>query len=131
MGDLNSEVKGKYFTEFCQLYNLKNLINMPNFFKNPSNTSCIDVMLRNHSRSFQNLLATDTGLSDFHRMTATVMKAYCLKLRPKPDNHRDFKKFSNETFRDELLTNSCSIAPNYDDFIKMVHMQFLSGTLLK
>ena len=47
MGDLNSEVKEKHLTEFCQLYNLKNLINMPTCFKNPSNPSCIDVILTN------------------------------------------------------------------------------------
>ena len=80
MGDLNSEVKEKYLTEFCQLYNLKNLINMPTCFKIPSNPSCIDVMLTNHPRSFQNSLAIDTGLSDFHRMTVTVLKAYSPKL---------------------------------------------------
>ena len=45
MGDLDSEVKQKYLTEFCQLYNLKNLINMSTCFKNPSTPSRIDVML--------------------------------------------------------------------------------------
>ena len=83
MGDLNFEVKEKYLTEFCQLYNLKNLINMPTCFKNPSNPSCTVVMLTNHPRSLQNSLAIDTGLSDFHRITFTVMKAYSPKLRPK------------------------------------------------
>ena len=90
MGDLNSEVKEKYLREFCQLYNLKNLVNMPTCFKNPSNPSYIDIMLTNHSRSFQNSLEIDTGLSDFHRMTVTVMKAYFPKLRPKLVNYRDF-----------------------------------------
>ena len=94
---------------------------MPTCFKNPINPSCIDVMLTNHPRSFQNSLSVDTGLSDFYRMTVTVMKAYSPKLRPKLVNYRDFKKFSNEAFRDELLTNLCHIAPNYDDFLKMVN----------
>ena len=120
MGDLNSEVKEKYLTEFCQLYNFKKLINMPSF-KNPSNPSCRDVILTNHPRSFQNSLVIDTGLSDFHRMTVTVMKTYFPKLCSKLINYRDFQKFSNAAFRDELLTNLCHIAPNYDDFIKMVN----------
>ena len=120
MGDLNSEVKEKYLTEFCQLYNFKKLINMPSF-KNPSNPSCRDVILTNHPRSFQNSLVIDTGLSDFHRMTVTVMKTYFPKLCSKLINDRDFQKFSNAAFRDELLTNLCHIAPNYDDFIKMVN----------
>ena len=121
MGDLNSEVKEKHLTEFCQLCNLKILINMATCFKNPSNPSCIDVMLTNHPRSFQNSLAIDTGLSDFHRMTVMMMKAYSPKLRPKHVNYRDFKKFSNEVFRDKLLTNLYHSAPNYDDFIKLVN----------
>ena len=74
-----------------------------------------------YPRSFQNSLAIDTGLSDFHRMTITVMKAYSPKLRPKLVNYRDFKKFSNESFRDELLTNLCRSAPNYDDYTKLVN----------
>ena len=69
MDDLNSEVKEKYLTEFCQLFNLKKLINMSTCFKHSSHPSWIDVMLTNHPRSFQNSLAIDTGLSDFHRMT--------------------------------------------------------------
>ena len=71
---------------------------MPTCFKNASNPSCIDVMLTNHPSSFQNSLAIDTGLSDFHRMTVTVTKAYSPILRPKLVNYRDFKKFSNEAF---------------------------------
>ena len=51
------------------MYNLKNLINMPTCFKNLSNPSCIDLMLTNHPRSFQNSLSIDPGVSDFHRMT--------------------------------------------------------------
>ena len=94
---------------------------MPTCFKNPSNPSCIDVMVTNRPRSFQNSLAADTGLSDFDRMTVTVIKAYSPKLCLKLVNYRDVKKFLNEAFRDKLLTNLCHIAPNYDDFIKMVN----------
>ena len=94
---------------------------MPTCFKNPSNPSCIYVMVTNRPRSFQNSLAADTGLLDFDRMTVTVMKAYSPKLCLKLVNYRGVKKFLNEAFRDELLTNLCHIAPNYDDFMKMVN----------
>ena len=57
-------------------------------------------------------------------MIITVMKAYSPKLRPKLVSYTEIKKFSNEAFRDELLTNLCHIAPNYDDFIKMVNKVF-------
>ena len=81
-------------------------------------------MLTNHPRSFQKSLAIEIALSDFYRMIITVMKAYSPKLRPKLVSYTEIKKFSNEAFWDELLTNLCHIAPNYDDFIKMVNKIF-------
>ena len=45
----------------------------------------------------------ETGFSDFHKMTATVMKLYFKKQQPKIINYRDYRFFSNNAFRDELL----------------------------
>ena len=59
---------------FCQLYNLLNLIKVPTCFKNPQNPSCIDLILTNRHNCFQNSIAIETGLSDFHKMTITVLK---------------------------------------------------------
>ena len=50
-----------------------------------------------------------------------MKQAYFPKLHRKLVNFRDFKKFSNVAFPDELVTNLCHSAPNYDDFIKMVN----------
>ena len=41
----------------------------------------------------------ETGLSDFHRMTATVMKGIFEKLQPRVVNYRDYKYFENVKFR--------------------------------
>ena len=60
----------------CDIYNFKNLIKEPMCFKNPVNPACIDLMLTNSYRSFQKSGAIETGLSDFHKMVVTVMKAY-------------------------------------------------------
>ena len=38
-------------------------------------------MLTNSPNGFQNLRAIETGLSDFHKMTATVMKMKFEKLK--------------------------------------------------
>ena len=38
---------------FCELYNLDNLIKQPTCYKNPNNLSSIDVMLTNSENSFQ------------------------------------------------------------------------------
>ena len=80
--------------EFCAIYSLKNLIKVPTFFKNPLNPSSIDVILTNSFRSFQNSVAIETGLSDHHKMTVTVLKSY-----------RDYKNFDLEKFCGELVNS--------------------------
>ena len=60
--------------EFCSLYNLKNLVHDPTCYKNYINPTCIDLMLTNWMTYFQNTRTIETGLSDFHKMTVTVMK---------------------------------------------------------
>ena len=54
--------------------------------------------------SFKDSCVTQTGLSDFHRMTATVMKGIFEKLQPRVVNYRDYKYFENVRFRADLLS---------------------------
>ena len=49
------------------------------------------------------LPAIETGLSDFHLMTLTVMRKSFKKLKPRVINYRSYKHFSNEVFRESLL----------------------------
>ena len=119
LGDFNSEVKETSMSEFCEIYNLKNLVKDPTCFKNPHNPSCIDLILTNKSRSFQNTVVIETGLSDCHKMTLTVLKSDFKKQPPKIISYRDFKAFSNEHFRTELNTNLSL----YD--LKILTMMFL------
>ena len=67
---------------FCELYNLTNLIKQPTCFKNLEKTSSIDLILTNRPKSFQTTCVIETGLSDFHRMTASVIKMHFRKLPP-------------------------------------------------
>ena len=46
----------------------------------------------------------ETGLPDFHRMTATVMKGIFEKLQSRVVNYRDYKYFENVRFRADLLS---------------------------
>ena len=45
----------------------------------------------------------ETGLSDFHSMTVTVMRKIFKKLKPRTINYRSYKHFSNEAYRESLL----------------------------
>ena len=68
---------------FCESYGLKNVIKVPTCHKNPQNLSCIDLILTNSSLSFQSSGVIDAGLSNFRKMTVTVMKTTFQQLDPK------------------------------------------------
>ena len=73
LGDLNSETTESAVRDFSQVYGCKHLIKDNNSFKNPKKSSCIDLIITNRLKSFQNSVTLETGLSDFHKMTLTVI----------------------------------------------------------
>ena len=89
--------------EFCNIYNFKNLIKEPACFKNIENPICIDLILTNRPLYFQNSTVIDIGLSDFHKLTITIMKANFQKHMPITFNYRNYKSFNNDFFRNELM----------------------------
>ena len=103
LGDFNAEVENNFLQEFCDLYGLKSLIRVSACYKNPADPTFIDLMLTNSNWSFQNSCTIDTGLSDFHKMIATVLKIYFQKREAKVINYRDYRKFANEEFRQQVL----------------------------
>ena len=50
-----------------------------------------------------NFNVIETGLSDFHRLTVTIMKTSFQMLGPKIINCRTYKYFDNEDLRKDLL----------------------------
>ena len=72
--------------------------------KNPENPSCINLILTNNPNSFQNSGVIESDLSDFHKMTVTVMKTTFEKLKPNIIHYRDYRKFSNDKFRENLIS---------------------------
>ena len=147
--DIYSEPSEKAMSEFCQVYNLNNINNKPTCYKNPDNPSCIDLFLTNRSKSFQSSLLLESGLSDFHKMSVTVMKIYYQKQSPKIINYRNYKGFSNQVFRDELIEHlshqevtldelqnrSLNIlnkhAPLKKKFVRANHNSFMTKTITK
>ena len=55
-------------------------------------------------KSFLKSQTLETGLSDFHKLTLTVLKIHYKKQKPLVVTYRDHKIFSNESFRTELLS---------------------------
>ena len=86
VGDFNVEANNSAISVLNNIYDLKSLIKEPTWFKNPNKLSCIDLIFTNKPRSFQHSCVIETGLSDFHKMTITVMKATFEKLQPRVVN---------------------------------------------
>ena len=103
LGDFNAGVEDSSVTNFCSSYNLTSMISKPTCFKNPEKPSCIDLILTNCPRSFQNFCAIETGLSNFHKLVALVMKTTYKKSQPKIINYRCYKYFNNKSFTEELI----------------------------
>ena len=82
-------------------------------------------MLTSKPRSFQSKCVRETGLSDFHRMTISVLKMHFRKLPPKVINYRDFKKFDYERFMNSLQytlnEERIDYSQNPDRFFEISH----------
>ena len=74
------EINDSAISVFSDSYDLENLIKEPTCYKNPNKPFCLDLILTNKPRSFQHSCVIETGLSNFHKMTVTVMKTFFEKL---------------------------------------------------
>ena len=104
IGDLNAEINLECMKLFCETYDLSSLIKVPTCYKNLEKPSCIDLILTNRPKSFQNSSVVETRLSDFHKITLTVIKTTFEKLKPRVGYFRNWNEFCNEKFRTQLLT---------------------------
>ena len=122
-----AELNNLNMNNFCETYDLKNLINEPTCYKNAINTSSIDVILTNRPRRFHNSMAIGTVLSDHHKMVLTVLKSYCKKIEPILTTYRDSKHFDENIFRSDLVLSKFSrlyTIMKYEDF-KNIFMEVL------
>ena len=53
-GDFNAGMKHSALKDFRNLYSLTSMINKPTCWKNPTKPTCIDLILTNHPKFFQN-----------------------------------------------------------------------------
>ena len=72
--NFSSEPTEESMTRFCKIHNSKNLLDKLSCYKTPRSPSCVNWIVTNMSRNFQNACTFETGLSDFCKMTLTVLK---------------------------------------------------------
>ena len=81
---------------------------LPLFTFKSSNPRCIDLLLTDRGRKFQQTTAVETGLSDFHKMVVIVIVGWFDKQKPNVVNYRDYRNFRvqyfDRIFRETLLT---------------------------
>ena len=99
-GYFNAEEDEPYLNSFLFQYDAKNLVKDKACFKSITNPSCVDLLLTNSPRSFQNTTIFSTGLSDYHKMA--VLKTKFEKVKPKEIHYRCYKNFVETDFRNDL-----------------------------
>ena len=117
MGDFNSEPTDEHTQNFCNSFNLHNLVKENTCFKGPP--KCYDLILTNCKYNFQNTSALTSGFSDFHKMTVTVLKTEYVKADALQINYRDYKNFNTKDFNDDLkreLNINHDSSKNYHKF---------------
>ena len=100
LGDFDMTPEDKNLQNFTDTFSLDNLINEPTCFK--GNPNCIDLILTNRKCYFKNTCVTETGVSDFHKLTAVSLKSHILKSPSKVKHFRNYKSFNENTFNEDL-----------------------------
>ena len=132
LGDWNSAVSEEDMKNFCGMYDLENLIKEPTCFKSTENLSSIDVILTNRKYKFQNSMTVETGLSDFHKMTVTVMKNHFKKKEPIRIVYHDKSKFHAVEFREKIKSKvERKEDMSLDELQSMVAADYLADAPLK
>ena len=90
-------------SEFLTRYSSKMLVKDKTYFKKPENTRCIDPLTTKNINNFQKSTVVASGLSDFHKMKATVCKTSFQKSKPKEILYRNVLKLNLQSFEQVFL----------------------------
>lgn len=128
MGDFTAELSNNFADSFFGSSSLKSLIKKPLCFKNPDNPTSISLILTNRQKGFQNFINIETWLSDFQSLLLLKVKSYLKKLEPKKLIYLDFKNFSNQQFRTELVKelNENNVGANQFELFQTIFLGLLN-----
>ena len=118
LGDFNSQPSENCVNDFCNVYNLSNLVKEPTCYKNPDNPSCIDLFLTNRPKCFQSTMTMETGISDFHKIIITLLNFFYKKQKTKIIHYRNYKTFNANLFKKELNKELLSIDDDNTDLVE-------------
>ena len=115
IGDLNMNCfTDTTLTDFCEIYDIHNLIKDPTCFKGET-PSLLDVVLTNRPKCFANVFNADLGLSDFHNCIGVASKVFAPSHRKRKIIYRRMKNFSQHEFVDDVNQCPFHVADIFDD----------------
>ena len=91
LGDFNMSIENLSLNNFMCSFDLESLIDLPTCYKS-INPTCIDLILNNKKNDFMKSPTFETGLSDPHKLTTTILRKIISKGNSKKMFHRDYKR---------------------------------------
>ena len=116
LGDFNLEPPSPSMLSFMDSQNFVDFIKNKTCFKGTD--SFIDLILTNRKYSFKNTSSYETGLSDHHHLSYSVMKTTFKCEGFQKLIYRDYSNFSQKDFLSDLLLNIRDGKKNYLEFQK-------------
>ena len=71
----------------------------------PSNATCIDLILTNKKEFFKNFDVIKVRISDHHSLIVTALKSLLLKGNAKTKLYRDYSSFNIDHFKEDMGNN--------------------------
>ena len=97
LGDFNLSTENPNFKNLHNSFDLESLIKIPTCYKSLSSPTSIDLMLTNKKNFFMKSTTFETGMSDFHKLTTTILRKTISKGNAKKIFCRDYKAFDHNT----------------------------------
>ena len=101
LGDFNMQPTNQILKTFLEDNSFVNLIKSNTCFKSKPG-SCIDLILTNKPKSFQNSGVMETGVSDHHALIFSFLKTTFTKMPPNKLQYRNYKKFEVHSFLQDV-----------------------------
>ena len=102
LGDFNLSRENPNFKNLFNSFDLESLIKTPTCYKSLSSPTCNDLILTNKKNLFMKSSTVETGMSDFHKLTTTILRKTISKGNAKKIFYRDYKAFDHNTFEMRL-----------------------------
>ena len=102
LSDFNLSTENPDFKNLLNSFDLESLIKIPTFYKSLSSPSSIDLILTNKKSLFVKSTTFETGMSDFNKLTTTILRKTISKGSAKNIFYRDHKVFGHNTFETRL-----------------------------